>query len=99
MLFDTLDVAVQCVTEGDTLRSDNQFVQILPMHCLDYHTRAYVLGDKVVVEYKNVGEPVCPSAILENGGLPVHSAQNDMGGMFGAETPAFEQGTGIAASK
>ena len=96
VLLDAVNVLLDRCIEGDTLRADYQFMEVLAVGRFHDHTGTDIFRHEVVIENRDIAKPVRPRAVLEDGLRVARSCEHNMGRMGGAKTPTLLDGQGVA---
>lgn len=76
MPLDPLHMGLKVCAQRNPLCPKNKLMQALTMGCLDFDSRAYIGGDKGVIEDCDIGEMSVPVTILKDG-IPGSMGDND----------------------
>jgi hypothetical protein len=92
-------MALHCRIERNTLRTENEFVQILPVASLNLDAGAYVFCDKGIVENDQITDRSVPSTILERVLRSIQGLKHDVRHISGTDPMAVCDELWIAAAK
>ena len=99
MFLDPRDMGLYRGVETDPLGSQDQFMQVLAMLCVDIDSGTDILGNKCVIEDSQMRQIGRPGSVPKNKRRAPVDLQGNMGRMRRGKAVAFGNRSGFAAAK